>query len=110
MTYTTTALAVTASGAIKRDPSLNDAKAAESLHVLAFSSKGHLLLNESQGRFDFGTWQGIHDRAYTICRGAKTTADEEDVPMGEDRSLENILRETVEDKIYQDLAWAVDTA
>jgi exosome complex component RRP46 len=111
MTYTATALAVTSSGDIIRDPSVNDAKAAESLHVLAFSSKGHLLLNESEGSFDFDTWDRVHERAHAICHGTKTVAGDGDVPMAEGtdaQTLESFVRETVEDKIYKDYAWSID--
>lgn len=113
MTYTATALAVTSSGEIIRDPSVDDAKTAESLHVLAFSSKGHLLLNESEGSFDFDTWDRVHERAYAICRGMKSVAGDGDIQMVEDtdgQSLETFLRDTVEDKIYRDYAWTIDAA
>ncbi|KAL1968423.1 hypothetical protein VTN77DRAFT_1952 [Rasamsonia byssochlamydoides] len=113
MTFTATALAVTTSGEIIRDPSVKDVKEAESLHVLAFSSKGHLLLNESEGSFDFDTWDRVHERAYAICRGTKSVTGDGDVQMAEGtdgQSLESFLRETVEDKIYQDYAWTIDAA
>lgn len=113
MTFAATALAVTPSGEIIRDPSVSDAKAAESVHVLAFSSKGHLLLNESEGSFDFDTWDRVHERAYAICRGMKTVTGDGDVQMAEGvdgQSVESFLRETVEDKIYKDYAWMIDAA
>lgn len=113
MTYTATVLAVAPSGDIVRDPSADDANAAASLHVLAISSKGHLLLNESQGRFDFDIWERVHQRALVICRGASVSGSDGDIAMVEDvdgRPLEGFIRETVEHKIYHDYAWKVDTA
>ncbi|KAL2008393.1 hypothetical protein VTN00DRAFT_8375 [Thermoascus crustaceus] len=111
MTYTATIVAVTGSGEIIRDPSVKDVKTATSLHVLAFTSKGHLLLNESEGSFDFDTWERVYERAYTICRGIRVGGADGDVNMVEDVdgwSLESFVRETVEDKIYHDYAWKID--
>ncbi|KAH8692598.1 putative exosome complex subunit Rrp46 [Talaromyces proteolyticus] len=110
MTYTAVALAVTNANQIVRDPSPSECKTAKSLHTLAFSSKGHLLLNESQGSFDFDTWDLVYDRAYSICRGTKVSGADGDVAMGEKPSLESVIREVVEDKIYKDYAWAIDAA
>ena len=113
MTFTATVLAVTSSGDIIRDPSAKDASAATSLHVLAISSKGHLLLNESQGAFDFDTWENVHQRALTICHGVQANGSDGDIVMFEDvegRPLEGFIRETVEDKVYHDYAWKIDTA
>lgn len=107
MTFTATVLAVDRSGEIIPEPSAQAARAAESLHVLAFSSKGHLLLNESQGAFDFDTWEKVHQRASTLCRGTQNG----DVAMGGDANgqpLEGFVRETVEDKIHRDYAWKID--
>ena len=111
MTFTATVLSVTASGEIIREPSPKDASAATSLHVLAFSSKGHLLLNESQGKFDFDTWERVHQRALAICRGSQIVGSDGDIAMVEDtdgRPLEEFVRESVEDKIHHDYAWKID--
>lgn len=111
MTFTATVLAVTGSGDIVRDPSAKDASAATSLHVLAISSKGHLLLNESQGAFDFDTWETVHHRAIAICHGALPSVSDGDIAMVEDvegRPLEGLIREAVEDKIHHDYAWKND--
>jgi exosome complex component RRP46 len=111
MTFSATVLAVNASGEITREPSVKDAAAATSLHALAFSSHGHLLLNESQGPFHFETWEKVHQRALAICHGTLARSSDGDVAMAEDvdgRPLEGTLRETVEDKFHQDYAWKID--
>ncbi|KAE8146924.1 hypothetical protein BDV25DRAFT_161495 [Aspergillus avenaceus] len=111
MTFSATVLAVNASGEITREPSEKEAAAATSLHALAFSSKGHLLLNESQGAFDFDTWEKVHARALAICHGTLTRTSDGDVAMAEDvdgQPLEGTVRETVEDKLHQDYAWKTD--
>ncbi|KAL1850090.1 exosome non-catalytic core subunit rrp46 [Paecilomyces lecythidis] len=113
MTYTATFLAVTASGEIIDSPSTKLAQDATSLHALAFSSKGHLLLNESEGSFDFDTWEKVHERAHTICRGSRIRSEDGDVDMGdnaESSGLEGFVRETVEDKLYHDYSWKIDVA
>jgi len=110
MTFSATVLAVTKSGDIISELSVQTAKAAASLHAMAFSSKGHLLLNESQGAFDFDTWERVHERAFTLCRGQAGGSDE-DVPMaenGDGQPLEGFIRETVEDKVHRDYAWKID--
>ena len=109
MTFAATVLAVSSSGTIIREPSARDARSATSLHALAFSSKGHLLLNESQGMFDFDTWEMVHERALNICHGAARGTDG-NIAMVEDvdgEALETLLRETVEDRVYHDYAWKI---
>ena len=111
MTFTATVLAVDRAGEIIPEPSVQAANSAESLHALAFSSKGHLLLNESQGAFDFDTWEQVYQRAGTLCRGTQVGGSDGDVAMGGDgdgQPLEGFIRETVEDKIHHDYAWKID--
>lgn len=111
MTFSATLLGVTKSGDIVRDPSPTAAKDAVSLHVLAFSSKNHILLNESEGRFDFDTWELVRARAHSICQGTTASADG-DVTMDEGKtsaSLSGFIRETVEDQIYSDYAYKLDS-
>ncbi|CEJ56574.1 hypothetical protein PMG11_02776 [Penicillium brasilianum] len=113
MTFSTALLAVTKSGDIISDPSPVEAKTASSLHVLAFSSKGHLLLNESQGAFDFDTWESVRERAYITCRGAAVAGSDGDIAMGEegeDGRADGFIRETVEDHLHRDYAWKIDSA
>ncbi|RAK95755.1 putative exosome complex subunit Rrp46 [Aspergillus ibericus CBS 121593] len=111
MTFSATVLAVSDSGEIIREPSTEQAAAAKSLHVLAFSSKGHLLLNESQGAFDFETWEKVHQRALAICHGTSAIGSDGDVAMVEDvdgQPLEGTIRETIEDQVHRDYAWKID--
>jgi len=112
MTFAATLLGVTKSGTIIPDPSPADAKAMASLHALAFSSTGHLLLNESQGRFEFDTWEAVRQKALDICQNAAVSADG-DVSMtegGNGAHLHGFVRETVEDQVHRDYAWKIDAA
>lgn len=110
MTFSATLLGVTKSGIIIPDPSPPDAKAMASLHALAFSSKGHLLLDESQGRFEFDIWEAVRQKALGICHNAALSADG-DVSMGEgadSAQLHGFVRETVEDQVHRDYVWKMD--
>lgn len=106
MTYTSTILAVDFSNQVIREPSLSDCAKAKSQHVLAFSSKGHLLLNESQGSFDFDTWDRVYEYALSICRESKVAGQDGDISMEAKQRLENFVRETVEHKIASDYSWS----
>jgi exosome complex component RRP46 len=110
MTYSAVLLGVTKSGDIVRDPSPTAAKSAVSLHAMAISSKNHLLLNESEGRFDFDTWELVHQRALSVCQGVASA--DGDVAMGEGSntaSNNGFIREVVEDQIYSDYAYKLDS-
>ncbi|KAJ5336402.1 Exoribonuclease [Penicillium brevicompactum] len=110
MTFSAVLLGVTESGDIIESPSPAAAKAAVSLHVLAISSKNHLLLNESRGRFDLDTWELVRARAQSICQGAANT--DGDVAMGEGNNTASVnafIRETAEDQIYSDYAHKLDS-
>ncbi|KAL4873911.1 hypothetical protein BDV12DRAFT_191779 [Aspergillus spectabilis] len=112
-TLSATILAVDSSGEIIREPSAKEAAAAASLHALAFTSKGHLLLNESEGRFDFDTWEEVYERALAICHGTSALSSDGDVAMtegAESQPLEGIVRDTIQDHIHFDYAWKIDTA
>jgi exosome complex component RRP46 len=113
MALSATVLAVGVSGDIIREPSVKDATAATSLHALAFSSKGHLLLNESEGQFDFDTWEKVYERARTLCHGASAVGSDGDVIMTENadaQPLEGLVRDTIQDQIHRDYAWKIDAA
>ncbi|KAK2861247.1 hypothetical protein FQN49_004402 [Arthroderma sp. PD_2] len=113
MIYTTCIIAVSSAGESLPNPSTEQIKACASLHVLAFSSKGNLLLNESQGSFNMQQWDAIYDLAEKLCRGSVTVGDgDKDITMdGEaSNSLEKFIRETVEDKVREEFAWKLAAA
>jgi exosome complex component RRP46 len=113
MTLSATTLAVNSSDEIIREPSIKDTAGSTSLHVLAFTSKGHLLLNESEGKFTFDTWEEVYERALAICHGTSTTGSDGDVAMTENEDsqpLEGLVRDAVQDQIHSDYAWKIDAA
>ncbi|OAX84845.1 hypothetical protein ACJ72_00773 [Emergomyces africanus] len=113
MIFASTLIAVSQTGGLVQNPSNYDIETAESLHVLAFSSKGHLLLNESEGEFDLDTWEKAYEMAQSLCGGDPGHGKEEgDVDMdglktGE--TLEQLVRERVEYKLRENLAWKIST-
>ena len=112
MTFSSALLGVAASGNIIQDPSPEVAQALASLHVLAFSSKGQLLLNESHGRFDFETWESVRERAASICRGKPVPSGDGDIAMDdkpEGARMDGFVREMVEDRLHHDHAWKIDS-
>lgn len=112
MTLASTLLAVTPKGKIIQDPSSSDVADAASLHVLAFSSKGHLLLNESEGRLDFETWELVRQQAASICQGAATTGSDGDTDMDDGTSstkLNGFVREAVEDHLHKEYSWKIES-
>lgn len=78
----------------------------ESLHVFAFTSKGELLLAQSEGSFTPEQWEIAHDSAESICCGSATEKDRMQVE-GEvqNANLQQWLRDTVQDRIDKDQAW-----
>ena len=114
MTFASSVIAVSHSGDLVRDPSVKDIQSATSMHVLAFSSKGHLLLNESDGVFDMDTWENIYDFAKSVC-----LTEEEGVAVGQDvemgattkpEPLEQVVRDAIEDRLREDHAWKLLSA
>lgn len=114
MTYTSAIIAVS-SETILHGPSIKDINAASSLHVLAVSSTGYLLLNESEGEFDLETWEAVADQAQAICQGDEHAASgDKDISMDEggeteQQGLEGYVRDVVANKIQQDHAWRIAT-
>ena len=83
-------------------------KLASSIHVLAFSSRGDLLVVESEGDFTIDKWEEVHQRAKLICHGDEGDESEsEDVSMDSDdvSKLENVLKEAVETKMAKEQRW-----
>lgn len=90
------------------DPSPRELRLASSVHVLAFSSQGDLLVVESEGDFSMETWDEVHGRAIVLCHGkGREISDQEDVSMdSEDEvKLEEILKDAVQGKVVKEREW-----
>ena len=88
------------------NPSLIGFESADSVHVLAFTSEGKLLLAESQGTFTLDDWDNILDMARSMCvpeDGAHTNGGVRIEGTNED--MTSFVRSTLEAKVAQDLHW-----
>jgi len=92
------------------EPSLRDVEAAQSVHVLAFTSQDELLLAESEGDFTVKEWDDVYDTAKKICcqsgaakrEGIEMLLDEKE---GGGPDMRQFLRSTLETKVAADLHW-----
>ena len=108
MTLTATLISVKENGGVAPSPSAQDLEAATSIHVLAFSSHGDLLVVESEGYFNMDTWEKVYAKARLICHGEKEEDSEsEDLSMDleEDTKLEDVLRDAVRQKVAAEYRW-----
>lgn len=108
MAVTSTLVAVTPNSELVGGPRPGNIKEALSLHVLAFSSHGNLLLAESEGVFDMDTWDQVYSTAERICRGSNA----EDIDGSDDinmeppaDSLESSLRDVLQEKTAREQRW-----
>ncbi|KAI9697768.1 MAG: exosome non-catalytic core subunit rrp46 [Candelina mexicana] len=107
LTLSSALVAVTRDNDIVVNASPNELQQSISIHVLAFSSKGDLLLVESEGDFDLEIWEAIYDTAFKHCRGSKAESPD-DMVDAEDGAMETFLRRTMQQKIASDLSWKAD--
>lgn len=112
MTLTATLVAVTSDREMIQDPSAGQIDIATSLHVLSFSSRGDLLVAESEGKFSIDIWDDVFTKAKLICRNLDNKNGNEDTDMDieQPRSLEDILRKTMHDKMIKDQLWKENSA
>lgn len=85
------------------DPSPREIEAAQSVHVLAFTSQDELLLAESEGDFTVKEWDDIYDTAKRICCQDGATKMDEKENSGPD--MRQFLRQFLETKVAADLHW-----
>ncbi|KAI5293153.1 RNA helicase [Ascosphaera acerosa] len=120
MTFTAVLVAATRDGRLLRDPRPDEIRAAASLHALAFASTGRLLYTADEGRFDLPTYDAVYELAESACLAAakRTGGDEDgggdvqmDAPTAEEQqSLDTFVRNVVEDKVREDMAWRIAAA
>ncbi len=107
-TFTSTLLAVAASTVIE-NPTLVQIQNATSIHVVAFTSHGDMLVAESEGAFTIEEWEKTYEHALRICCGAENTV-EIDVMLdegedGDDGGMAQFVRSTMLEKVTSDLQW-----
>jgi exosome complex component RRP46 len=108
MTVTSALLALMDGGKIIQYPTIREIQQATSVHVLAFTSHGELLVNESEGDFNIDDWDLIFEKARHICCGSEEAGDVDAMlDEGEEGNggLTGFLRSTLEEKVASDLKW-----
>ncbi|KAL8879670.1 MAG: hypothetical protein Q9198_002765, partial [Flavoplaca austrocitrina] len=109
MTLTSTFIAVSRSGELIFDPAARIVEKAASLHVLAFSSLGDLLVAESEGTFDMDIWDQVYAMAEKHCRtldpGAPARMADVDMESSKSASLEDSLKGIIEGKAAREYRW-----
>ncbi|KAM7205786.1 exosome complex component RRP46 [Naviculisporaceae sp. PSN 640] len=113
-TATATVVAIISKDNIKSmvvDPTPRELQAAQSVHVLAFTSHDELLLAESEGDFTVKEWDGIYEAAQAICckpqtkkSGVEMVLDGDDVDGGQ-VDMRQFIRSTMAGKVSADLHW-----
>lgn len=102
--------------AVVLDPTETEVAAASSLHVFAWSSRGELVLAESEGAFEIEEWEEAAEAARKRCIGAKGgakggAAGDADVEMGDAtgngsaQSLDGWLRTSVSKEMTAATRW-----
>ncbi|KAL9027042.1 MAG: hypothetical protein Q9180_007391 [Flavoplaca navasiana] len=109
MTLTSTLIAVSWCGELIFDPAARIVEKAASLHVLAFSSLGDLLVGESEGTFDMDIWDQVYAMAEKHCRtldpGAPAGIADVDMESSKSASLEDSLKDIIEGKAAREYRW-----
>lgn len=95
---------------IIKNPTVVQFQAADSVHVLAFTSQGELLVAESEGTFTLEDWDEVCETAKSLCCDESTIAGDDDVMQDEGLeenkgSLTMFVKSTMEEKVAKDLHW-----
>jgi exosome complex component RRP46 len=112
MTLTAVLLAISSDGTSKtllRNPTLLEFQKADSVHVLAFTSHGELLVAESEGSFTIDDWVELFEVGKRLCCDEAEMRDDNTMQGGEldDRNggMMRFVMSAVRDKVEKDLHW-----
>jgi exosome complex component RRP46 len=92
---------------ILQNPNISQFQSAESVHVLAFTSHGELIVAESEGSFTLEEWDEVHDVGKRLCwTGPEQESDSMHEGLDEkDGSVMRFARSVLEQKVENDLKW-----
>jgi exosome complex component RRP46 len=108
MTLTSVLLALTSDGTAKkilRNPTFIQSQSADSLHVLAFTSHGELLVAESERSFTIGDWNDIYEAGKAICCNDSEQAGDHEMNDGRDGGRQMFVKSALQSKVAADLHW-----
>ena len=103
-----TLVAVDFDGNLNQNPSPVELSTATSLHVLAFSSHGRLLVAESEGSFDMETWERVTEEGSRQCRdsaGSMHGNDDVSMDLGSEVAVESFVRTLVGEQVATGQQW-----
>jgi exosome complex component RRP46 len=112
MTLASVLLAISSDGSsrkIIRNPTIQEFQAASSVHVVAFTSHGQLLVAESEGSFTLEDWDEVYEVAKGLCCDDIETSDENimqgDGLEGNSGDMMMFVKSALEEKVSADLHW-----
>ena len=98
-------------GILQVDPEVVDLNTTSSLHALAFSSLGELLMVESEGEFELGDFERVLDSARQACCRDSQIIDQDgdfDVRLKGQATKDTAVRNAVENKIALENSWRLE--
>lgn len=107
MIVTSTLIAIDAFGKLTTDPSVKEVQLASSIHVVAYSSQGALLVIESEGSSSTDILEQVIETASQVCRGQSFKGSKNvDARVEEGAmSLEDSMKMLVQTKIAKEQKW-----
>ena len=104
--FGSTLIVVDRENSLNTQPGSKSFEDAQSLHVLAFSSKGELLLAESEGAFSLAQWTEVEKKAKVICLDSDAgSAMIIDSSAAQSVGLVESVRQMVQNKAQSDNRW-----
>jgi exosome complex component RRP46 len=92
------------SRSVIRNPTILQSQGANSVHVLAFTSRGDLLVAESEGSFTMDDWDSIYEAGREICCDNPNT--NENMAVDEQSGgMMLFVKSTAQAKVAADLLW-----
>ncbi|CAG8950335.1 hypothetical protein HYFRA_00006828 [Hymenoscyphus fraxineus] len=106
---TSVSIAIHADGKSRKlitHPSLKEFEGASSVHIMAFTSHGELLVVESQGTFTLEDWEEVFETGKALCHAEHNRIDDNAMQgvSGKGNMLE-FVKSAMGEKVAQDLHW-----
>ena len=92
-------------GEVVVDPEEKQVIAFESVHAMAYTREGDLLLNESSGVFDMEQWEEVAAELKKACMAAAATVSEDESMSNGVAERTPWLRQALEEKVRDAGAW-----
>lgn len=112
MTLTSTFLVYNSSSKVSKiiqNPTVDQIQGASSVHVLGFTSKGDLLVVESEGAFSTEEWDEVFEAGKEICCGVSSDSTGMELDNSENGpgDMQFFVKSALQAKVESDLHWKV---